>query len=133
MLSGIADTHTVIWYLFGDRRLSPAAKTFLEETAIGENQVGLSSITLAEIIYLTEKKHIPPETFTRLTKALDVPGSLLAVVPFDRQIAEAMSRVDRLKVPELPDRIIAATALCLSVPLISRDTRIQTSGIETVW
>jgi PIN domain nuclease of toxin-antitoxin system len=133
MLSGIADTHAIIWYLFGDRRLSPAAKTFLEKAATGENQVGLSSITLAEIIYLTEKKRIPPGTLTRLTGALDMPGSLLAVVPFDRQIAEALPRVERLKVPELPDRIIAATALCLGIPLVSRDAKIQTSGIETVW
>jgi PIN domain nuclease of toxin-antitoxin system len=95
MLSGMADTHAVIWYLFGDQRLSPAAKAFLEATTAGENQIGLSSITLAEIIYLTEKKRIPIETFTRLVAALDAPGSLLVIIPFDRQIAETLSRVDR--------------------------------------
>ncbi len=36
-------------------------------------------------------------------------------------------------VPELPDRIIAATALYLGLPLISRDRAIQQASIEVVW
>jgi PIN domain nuclease of toxin-antitoxin system len=33
----------------------------------------------------------------------------------------------------LPDRIIAATAVHLGVPVISRDRKIQSSSIATVW
>jgi PIN domain nuclease of toxin-antitoxin system len=121
MLSGIADTHAIIWYLFGDRRLSPAAKTFLEKAATGENQVGLSSITLAEIIYLTEKKRIPPGTLTRLTGALDMPGSLLAVVPFDRQIAEALPRVERLSCYSTVPRHTACQSGCQNPNIWNRD------------
>jgi PIN domain nuclease of toxin-antitoxin system len=33
----------------------------------------------------------------------------------------------------MPDRIIAATALHLSVPLITRDRKIHASSIETIW
>jgi len=33
----------------------------------------------------------------------------------------------------MPDRIIAATALHLGVPLISRDRRISLSAVATVW
>ena len=33
----------------------------------------------------------------------------------------------------MPDRIIAATALHLGLPLITRDQRIQSAGIKTIW
>jgi predicted nucleic acid-binding protein len=33
----------------------------------------------------------------------------------------------------MPDRIIAATALHLGVPLVSRDRKIQASSIHTIW
>jgi PIN domain nuclease of toxin-antitoxin system len=33
----------------------------------------------------------------------------------------------------MPDRVIAATALSLAVPVISRDGKIRDSQIETIW
>jgi PIN domain nuclease of toxin-antitoxin system len=133
MLAAIADTHTVIWHIFDDNRLSKAARVFLDDAATAGNLIGLSSITLAEIVYLIEKSRISTETLTRLLAALDSPGSMLADVPFDRHIAQALSRVKRSAVPDLPDRVIAATALHLGVPLISRDRKIQLADVETIW
>ena len=36
-------------------------------------------------------------------------------------------------VPDMPDRIIAATAVHLGLPLITRDERIRSAGIKTIW
>ena len=58
---------------------------------------------------------------------------LLVEIPFDRNIALTLRQVDRSQIPDLPDRIIAATALYLNVPVISRDRRIQLSSIDTIW
>jgi len=58
---------------------------------------------------------------------------VLVETPFDRHVAQAMGRVVRAEVPDLPDRIIAATALHLDVPVISRDRKIQASSLKTVW
>lgn len=132
-LRAIADTHAVIWYLFGDGRLSAAARDFMESTAVVGDQVGLSSITLAEIVYLTERGRIRQGTLERLLNAMDSEATVLAEFPLDRQIVQVMRRVDRSQVPDLPDRIIAATALCYGVPLISRDRKIQVSDVETMW
>ena len=52
MLVGVADTHAVIWYLHADPRLSSTAKDFIEATATNGDQIGLSSITLIEMVYL---------------------------------------------------------------------------------
>jgi predicted nucleic acid-binding protein len=44
-----------------------------------------------------------------------------------------MALINRDSIPDMPDRIIAATALHLGVPLISRDAKIRASNIATVW
>jgi predicted nucleic acid-binding protein len=44
-----------------------------------------------------------------------------------------MASIPRADVPDLPDRIIAATAVYLGVPLISRDRAIRASSVETIW
>ena len=59
--------------------------------------------------------------------------ALLVEIPFDRNIALTLRQVDRSQIPDLPDRIIAATGLYLNVPVISRDRRIQLSSIDTIW
>ena len=133
MLRAIADTHTLIWYLFRDNRLSKAAGAAIEEAAAGGDQVGFSSVSLAEIVYLIEKGRINAATLDRLLMAIDQKDAVLAEVPFDRQIVLALREVDKSKVPDLPDRIIAATAVHLKLPLISRDRKVQLANLNVIW
>jgi PIN domain nuclease of toxin-antitoxin system len=125
MLRAVADTHTVIWYLFADGRLSATARAAIEEAASSGDQIAFSSITLAEIVYLSEKGRIAPATLDRLLIAMDREDAVLIEIPFDRHIALSLRKVERSQVPDLPDRVIAATALHLGLPLISRDRRIR--------
>ena len=133
MLRAIADTHAVIWYLFDDPRLSARAGAIIDDAAADGDQVGFSSISLVEIIYLSEKGRIDRTTFARLVALTDQLESVLAEVPVDRYVAEAMQQVGRAQVPDMPARIIAATALVHSVPVISRDTDILHSVVPTIW
>jgi predicted nucleic acid-binding protein len=73
------------------------------------------------------------ETFNRTVATLETTRSVLIEIPFDQQVARQMFNVDRSQIPELPDRIIAATALYLNVPIISRDREIQVSSLSTIW
>lgn len=133
MLRAVADTHAVIWYIFGDARLSTTARNAINQIAADGDQVAFSSITLAEIVYLSEKGRISPLTLERLLANVDTTDAVLVEVPFDRYIAQALRQVERTQVPDLPDRIIAATAMQLEVPLISRDSKIQLSSVNTIW
>lgn len=133
VVSAVADTHAVIWYIFGDTRLSLIARNLIAQIAADGDRVAFSSITLAEIVYLSERGRIPLDTFDRLLEAVDRNDAVLAEAPFDRNIAQTLQLVNRTQVPDLPDRIIAATALHLGVPLISRDRRIQLSSVNTIW
>lgn len=133
MIVGIADTHAVIWYLYDDGRLSQTAGDFIDQAALQANQIGVSPITIVEAIYLIERGRIPEETLLLIVGVLQWPDTVFAQIPFDLDVAQAPQRVSRGDVPDMPDRIVAATALHLGVPVISRDAHIQASGIETIW
>ncbi len=131
--SAVIDTHTAVWYLNADARLSDRAKRFIDEAGRRGVPVLISSISLVEVVYLCEKGRIPPESFTRLQEALRLQDSALRVADLTMAVALAVGRVIRDEVPDMPDRIIAGTALYFSVPVISRDRKIQTSAVETIW
>jgi PIN domain nuclease of toxin-antitoxin system len=133
VIKAVVDTHTLIWWLFGNPNLSLTATTFINTAETEGNQIAISSVSLAEVVYLTEKGRIPAETFQQILVLMDLPASTWLEIAFDRKIADAMRSIDRLKIPDLHDRMIAATTLQQDVPLISRDAKIQVSGITTIW
>ena len=131
--SAVIDTHTAVWYLNADARLSDRAKRFIDEAGRRGVPVLISSISLVEVVYLCEKGRIPPESLTRLEEALHLQDTTLRVADLTMAVALAVGRVIRDEVPDMPDRIIAGTALYFGVPVISRDRKIQTSAVETIW
>lgn len=60
-------------------------------------------------------------------------NSGLVVVDLTHEVVDWLGKIPRTAVPELPDRIIAATALHLGVPLISRDQVMQQAGLTVIW
>lgn len=96
-------------------------------------KIVLSSISLAEVVYLTEKKRLPLSAFDDLKTALGNPNHVLEEAPFTAEIVDAMRRIPRADVPDMPDRIVAATAVYFDVPVISRDGRIRASSVQTLW
>jgi len=133
MIIAVADTHTAIWYLFSDPRLSKAASAFIDETIGAGDHVGVSAISLAEMVYLTEKSRIPANALNELHAAMADPKSVLQHMPLDEAVAMKMPEVSRQDIPDLPDRVIAATAQLHRIPLLSRDGRIRSSNITTIW
>ncbi len=133
MIVGIADTHTAIWYLFSDDRLGKAASAFIDSAINDGDQIGLSAISLAEMVYLIEKNRIPGTALEDILAATGDPKNVLHPVSLDQRIAVAMREITRQDIPDLPDRIIAATARFYNVPVLSRDRRIRAANIETIW
>lgn len=93
----------------------------------------LSVISLAEIVYLIEKGRLPTIVDVELQRALNDPDHVLHQVPLTGEIVEAMKTVPRADIPDMPDRIVAATGVHFKVPVISRDGRIRSSNVQTIW
>lgn len=133
MITAIADTHSIIWYLYDDTRISEKAKRFIEATSEQGNQIGISTITLVEIVYLVEKGRIENRAYSKINSELQDNRSVLKEIPLTNGIVMELAQIDRNSIPDMPDRIIAATALHQDVPLLTRDGKIKNSRIETIW
>jgi PIN domain nuclease of toxin-antitoxin system len=133
MSDAVTDTHALIWYLEDSPRLSPAANEMFERCDRGEIVINIPTICLIEIVYLQEKGRIREDLKTQLEAELLAGTSGLILADLTIQVVEALAKVPKDAVPDMPDRIIAATALHLGLPLISRDSRMPFAGVDLIW
>jgi PIN domain nuclease of toxin-antitoxin system len=124
----VLDTHAVIWYLSGSAQLSPTARTVIESAEQKAESIFISAISLVEVIYLTERGRLPAAALQRLANVFEDPEGSISVAPLDTAVAEAVQRIPRETVPDMPDRIIAATAAHLGAELVTRDRRLHYAG-----
>lgn len=129
----VIDTHIAIWYFSDPTQLSLPAESAIDK-AEANGIIYVSAITIVELIYLTEKGKIPPDVLDLLRDALDDPTTAFRLIETSREIADEVENISRPTVPEMPDRIIAATALHLNLPLVTKDSKIQAlQNIQIVW
>ncbi|MFN5474893.1 MAG: type II toxin-antitoxin system VapC family toxin [Pseudanabaena sp.] len=133
-MSIVADTHTIIWYLRSPEKLSTNAVNALDNALNNGESIFISAISLVEMNYLVEKNRIPTSSLEQLLQLIDDPLVNLVVIPLDTPVAKAFTQISRKIVPEMGDRIIAATALYLGLPLVTKDHKISNlSNIQIVW
>src|SRR5262245_52126235 len=111
MAAVVADTHTAVWYLMNSPRLSRAAANALDQASAAGDAILIPSISLVELTYLVEKGRVPAEARQRLVDAIAQTNGPFELAPLDRRVADAVGLIDRNIVPDLPDRVIGATAL----------------------
>jgi PIN domain nuclease of toxin-antitoxin system len=133
MTGAVSDTHSILWFLFDDPRLSMLAADVLETTLATRNPIYVPSVCLVEATYLAEKGRVAEAAVERLINAVRSPESGFRLAPLDLGVALHVQRIPREAVPDMPDRIIAATALALNLPLVTRDGKIRGAGIHTIW
>ncbi len=130
----VTDTHALHWHLVGNPKLSATAQQIFQAADAGVVQIIVPGIVLVEFVYLEEKGRLDGVWVNQLFALLDTPGGSYVVAPLDAPIAQALRRVPRTLVPEMPDRIITATALHFGLPLITRDAMIQRAAlVPTIW
>lgn len=125
----------MIWYIDAPHELSPPATAVMDAAAnTGGHYIFISAITLVEMRYLVEKDRIKAMVLMRVEQELDEPDPMIIATSIDRTISDALASIQRVIVPDMPDRIIAATALALGLPLVTRDTEIRRlTNVTTVW
>lgn len=131
MIQVVADTHAIIFYLIDDPKLSTKAAAAID-SAVRDSALGVSTISLAEMVYLEEKGRIRPGLTQALESFFGDSGPMFLLdVTF--ATIHSMKSIPRDEVPDFPDRLIAATALAHRVPLITADSSIRASRIATIW
>lgn len=133
MTDVVADTHAVIWYLEDDARLGPNAGAYFDACDAGEIIVYVPIICLVEMVYLEERRSITAGLRQKLSQDLRSGRTGLRSADLTPEVVDALAGIPRADIPEMPDRIIAATALALGLPLLTRDQRIQRSQVGTIW
>lgn len=123
----VLDTHTLVWLLAGDRRISPDVVEVVWQAA-AMNQVFVSAITPWEIAMLVAKNKLAfvCDVRTWLDEALSQPG--ITLTPLLPAIA-----VDSVRLPgaihgDPADRIIVATARHLRATLVTADAKLLAYG-----
>jgi len=126
LLSAILlDTHAWIWSLMAPARLGGAA----EAAITAADSVFISPVSAYEVARKAELGGWP-EIVPHLDKLLEETETLTA--PFTREIAaRAASLAWRHRDPF--GRFIAATAISLRYPLVSRDREFDSLNSETDW
>jgi PIN domain nuclease of toxin-antitoxin system len=129
----VADTHAVVWYLAGSSRLSDTARDTMRDAA-ANGAILVSAISLIEIVYLTESGRLPAAALERIEERLADAEAPFELVPIDAGVVDAVKKVPRDHVPDMPDRIIAATAVVLGLDLVTADSRLlETPAVQTIW
>ncbi|BAM00445.1 MULTISPECIES: type II toxin-antitoxin system VapC family toxin [Caldilinea] len=126
----LADTVAIVRHLRRHPALGPRAAQILQSADSGEHHIYLSTITLMEVLYLSEAKRVD----VHLDELIGhISGSVnYEIVPVHTEVVLAAAEVD--DVPELHDRIIVGTAKWLGVPILTSDGIIsQSSHVQTIW
>lgn len=121
----VLDTHALVWWVNGDVRLAPTAKTTIEDTLAGNGQVLASAISAWELALLVQRGRIA------LAMALDewlravesIEG--VALIPVSAQVAAKSVNLPGEFHKDPADRMIVALARELNAPLITADEKIQ--------
>lgn len=105
----------------------------MDSTLQAGDFIYVPSMCLVELAYLVEKGRVPAGAMRRLRDALSDAAFGFRIVVLDLRVADAVGQVSRTSVPDLPDRVIAATAVALDLPLVTRDGKIRAAGLRTIW
>ncbi len=128
----VTDTQCLLWYLADDRRLPRAPGRAFIAADNGDAQILVPSIVLVETIFLAQRQRVNANTLAQVLQLREDPADSITVVPLDIAVVHAVADFGPAAVPELADRVIAATARSLGLPLLTVDHAISSSGLVQV-
>jgi PIN domain nuclease of toxin-antitoxin system len=125
----LLDTHSFLWFVGGDARLSPAARQTIEDL---DNEIFISIASLWEIAIKVNLGKLdlgaPYEQF--------IPAELqrqkIAVLPIEVPHLSVIAKLP-LHHRDPFDRLIIAQALTVGMPIIAVDEAFDDYGVERIW
>jgi predicted nucleic acid-binding protein len=122
MDSYVTDTQALIKFMLGQKVINEKCHQAFLSADQGETTIIIPSVVLMEILYLFEKNRIRID----LIQTEDLLKSKnYQFEPLSLEIIKTASEIN--DIPELHDRLVAATARYLDIPLITNDPIIRKS------
>lgn len=133
MTEVLLDTCALFWAIDDPKKLSPAAVAALQQVEAAGGHWYISEMTHIEFVLLWEKNKFPQAALDEL-KRLVGEGTRLRKLPINEQVTDHLSLVPRNLVPDLPDRIVTATAFAYDMHLVTSDRKIHTvPNLKLIW
>jgi PIN domain nuclease of toxin-antitoxin system len=129
----LLDTHTMVWAVTETAKLSPRVRDVLENPS---HQILVSPISFWEIslkyaLGKVELNGLSPEDFSAACVAMD-----FDTLPLSPDVASTLHQLAAQHHKDPFDRLLIWQAICLKIPLLSKDStvaRYATEGLKVVW
>jgi PIN domain nuclease of toxin-antitoxin system len=128
MQNNILDTHTLLWYINGDERISAASKTLIEEKGV-VNFVSIVSLWEISIKISLGKLELL-SSFSNLLQLLDENGFVILPISFE----------DILLLTNLPfhhrdpfDRMLVVQSINNNLKILSKDEILDSYQVTRNW
>ena len=122
MNSFVTDTQALVKFMMGRKVINDACHQAFLDADQGENVIIIPAIVLMEVMYLFEKNRIDVDLL-QAEKLMQ--SENYQFEPLSLEILKAAAEIT--DIPELHDRLIAATARHLDIPIITNDPEILNS------
>jgi PIN domain nuclease of toxin-antitoxin system len=127
----VTDTHSLVWHMTNDPKLSSKAKEVFQKADNFQDSIFIPCIVFFELLYLLEKKKVVADFDSFL--AMVSSAKNYKIEPLCLPIIEGSKSIPRERVPDPWDRLIAATSIYLNFPLITKDETLREIGLEVIW
>lgn len=128
MISFLLDTHILLWWRAEFGRLSKAQENVLAEQERQGQPVGLSAVSLRELAMMAHRRRISVDLpLDDWLESIET-HPLITIFPLTSQIAAESVRLGDDFPRDPADQIIAATARCHGLTLITADDGIRKWG-----
>jgi PIN domain nuclease of toxin-antitoxin system len=131
----ILDTHALVWFVEGNKRLSESAKAIIAGT---DSDMVLPLIALAEAAVIIERGRTTISDVSKFLARIYA-DTRIEIFPLTLDVFERSLTPEGLRIPELHDRFIVSTGLHLqdlgeTVEIVTKDQAITDAGVlSVIW
>ena len=128
-MNALLDTHTFLWLVTDDQRLSGSARAAIAD---GANQLFLSAVSMWEIVLKAHAGKLRVEGGPARFLEQQVKRNRLSPLPI--QPAHVLRVAFLSPIHKDPfDRLLVAQAQAENLPLITSDTEISRYAVQVIW